>query len=357
MHVTLVSGDIAGLEPEWSSLLARDRTATPFSSFQWAHAWCQHWSEGAGPWVLEAREGDRLVGLAPFVLHRRGRLRLLRGLGVGVGNYWDIIAAAEDRENVLSAIAGTLRDRSSDWDALFLDKLPEESMTDAALRAAGLRSGWRAESSSPRIELPATFEDYLAGLSKNRRGKLRRNLRALDSGEIAVCDVRDPDLLRQAIGRWQALRIDWWAGREQPMQPEHASDRFLAFTQEVIPALVAVGHAAVWEVRYRDELLGVTINFLDDDTFYYWLWGFDVRFEELRPGHTLLAYCIRWSIETTRRYFDFMIGDEPYKYDYAPARRSVRAVTIGNSHLRSRAVLGLSRAKHTALQARRRPFT
>jgi CelD/BcsL family acetyltransferase involved in cellulose biosynthesis len=351
MRVTLGSDDIAGLEPEWNSLLARDPTATPFSSFQWAHAWCRHWSEGASPWVLEAREGDRLVGLAAFVLHRRGRLRLLRGLGVGVGNYWDILAAPDDRENVQVAIGGWLCDRDSDWDALFVDKLPEESTTVAALRSAGLRTGWRAESSSPRIELPATFEDYLAGLSKNRRGKLRRNLRALDSGEMAVSEVRDPDHLRQAIDRWQALRIAWWAGREQPLQPEHASDRFLAFTQEVIPALLAAGHAAVWEVRYRDELLGITINFLDDATFYYWLWGFDVRFEELRPGHTLIAYCIRWSIDTGRRYFDFMIGDEPYKYDYAPAQRSVRAVAIGNSRLRSRAVVGISGAKHTVLQA------
>jgi CelD/BcsL family acetyltransferase involved in cellulose biosynthesis len=353
-----VSGDIAGLEPEWGALLARDPTATPFSSFQWARAWCQHWSEGATPWVLVARVDDRPVGLAPFVLHRRGGLRLLRGLGVGVGNYWDVVAAPEDREDVLSAIAGALRDRDSAWDALFLDKLPEESTTDAALLAAGLRGGWRAASSSPRIELPATFEDYLAGLSRNRRGKLRRNLRALDSGEMAVSEVRDPEPLRQAIDRWQALRVEWWAGREQPMQAEHGGERFLAFTQEVIPAMVALGRAVVWEVRYRDELLGITINFLDDDTFYYWLWGFDVRFEELRPGHTLIAYCIRWSIETARRYFDFMIGDEPYKYDYAPVQRAVRTVTVGNSRLRSRAVLGLSRAKHTALQARRRrPFS
>ncbi len=287
-----------------------------------------------------------MVGLAPFVLNRRRGLRLLRGLGVGVGNYWDVLAAEDAREHVLAAVGGALRDRSSEWDALFVDKLPEGSRTEAALAAAGLRIGWRARSPSPRIELPRTFDDYLARLSQNRRQKVRRNLRVIDSGELTVGVVSDPDELKAAIARWQALRVAWWAQREQSMQAEHGSPRFLAFTQEMVAALVSTGQAVVWEVRHRGEVIGITINFLDDTAFYYWLWGFDLRVERLRPGHTLIAYGIRWSIETGRRYFDFMIGDEAYKYDYAPVERAVLTIDVGNRRLKSRAALGLSRLKH-----------
>jgi CelD/BcsL family acetyltransferase involved in cellulose biosynthesis len=84
------------------------------------------------------------------------------------------------------------------------------------------------------------------------------------------------------------------------------------------------------------------------------LWGFDARFEKLRPGHTLIAYGIRWSIETGRRYFDFMIGGESYKYDYAPEDRGVLSMTVGNDRLRSRATLALSRLRHAARGARPR---
>lgn len=346
MNVTLVRDDIAGLELDWSSLATRDSTTTPFSSFQWIAAWSRHWSGGGSPWVLVVRESERVVGLAPFVLHRRRGLRLLRGLGVGVGNYWDILAADEDRERVLAAVGSHLRERSSEWDALFVDKLPEESLTEAALGAAGLRIGWQARSPSPRIELPQTFDDFLARLSSNRRQKIRRNLRVIDSGELTVNVVSDPDRLKAAIDRWQALRVQWWAHRERALQAEHGSARFLTFTQEVVAALVPLGLAVVWEVRYRDEDIGVAINFLDDTSFYYWLWGFDLCVAKLRPGHVLLAYGIRWSVETGRRYFDFMIGDEAYKYDYAPAERAVLSLDIGNRSPRSRAVLGLSRLRH-----------
>lgn len=346
MQVTLVSDDIGGLESDWSSLADSDPATTPFSSFQWVGVWLRHWSDGGNPWVLAVHEGGRLVGLAPFVMHSRGGLRLLRGLGVGVGNYWDILAAQDSREAVLAAIGEALRERSSEWDALFVDKLPEGSRTVAALAAAGLHIGRQTMSPSPRIELPQTFDEYLARLSSNRRQKVRRNLRLIDSGELTVSVVSDPAQLRVAIARWQALRVEWWAQREQPMQAEHGGPRFLDFTQEVVAALVPLGRAVVWEVGYRGEASGITINFLDDTSFYYWLWGFDLRIEKLRPGHTLIAYCIRWSIETARRYFDFMIGDETYKYDYAPTERAVLSIDVGNRSLKSRAALSLSRLKH-----------
>jgi CelD/BcsL family acetyltransferase involved in cellulose biosynthesis len=348
MRVELVD-DLAALQSEWVALFDGDPAATPFSSFEWLSAWCRHWAGGGKPWILAVYDGERLAGSAAFLLRRRGGMRLLNGLGVGVGNYWDVLAAPEDRERVVAEVARALDRRSSEWDALSVDKLPEESCTGAALSRAGLRIDRRMQWPSPRIELPETFDEYLASLSKNRRSRIRRNLRAVDAGDLVVSTVAGSSALRETIKRWQALRVEWWAKRERPMDPEHGSERFLAFTEEAIVAMVPRGLAMVCEVRYHDELVGITIDFLDESTFYYWLWGFDSRFEELRPGHTLIAYGIRWSIETGRRYYDLMIGEEPYKQDYAPVDRAVLSMTVGNRRLRSRATVDLSRLRHTAL--------
>lgn len=343
---TSVVGEIASLRAEWSSLFDSDPVATPFASFEWCWAWCRHWSEGSDPWVMIVRDGERIVGLAPFVLRKRGGMRLLRGMGAGVGNFWDVIAAPEERADVVGEVARALQQSSSEWDALFVDRLPEESSTEAAFIEVGLRLDRRTRWSSPRLALPDTFDEYLARLSKNRRSQIRRNLRPLDNGELTIRPVSDPSELGEAIATWQRFRVEWWSKRERQMNDEHGSERFLAFTQEAIAAMVSRGLAAVCEVRYREEILGVTIDFLDAHTFYYWLWGFDPRFEELRPGHTLIAHGIRWSIESGRRYYDFMIGDEPYKQDYAPEDRAVLSMTVGSDRAKSRAVLGMSRVRH-----------
>lgn len=353
MRATLVE-DLNALRGEWTPLFDSDSLAAPFLSFEWLSVWDRHWGAEGRPWILAVHEGERLAGLALFQLgHRRG-LRFLTALGVGFGDYWDVIAASADRERAVAAVVAELRERSSEWDALVLDKLPEDSIVISALRGAGLRIEHQTRLPSPRIALPETFDEYLAGLSKNRRWRMRRNLKAIDSGELTVRTVSDPAEVRTALERWQALRVQWWEKRERDMLGEHGSGRFLAFTQDVVLALIPLDRAVVWEVRDREQLIGITINFLDKHTFYYWLWGFDSRFEELRPGHTLIAYGIRWSIETRRRYFDFMIGGEDYKYDYGPEDHGVLSMLVGNDRLRSRATLGLSRAMRTARAARSR---
>jgi CelD/BcsL family acetyltransferase involved in cellulose biosynthesis len=353
MRVTLVE-DLNAIQAEWRTLCDSDPLAAPFLSCDWLSVWCRHWGADGSPWMLAVRDGERLAGLALFQLsHRRG-LRLLAGLGVGFGDYWDVIAAPEDREEAVAAVATALGQRDCEWDALVVDKLPEGSTTEAALRSAGLRLEHRTRLPSPRIALPETFDAYLAGLSKNRRWRMRRNLKAIDSGELTVRTISDPVELREALERWQALRVEWWEKREREMLGEHGSEQFLAFTQDVVLALIPSERAVVWEVSDREQLIGVTINFLDESTFYYWLWGFDARFEELRPGHTLIAYSIRWSIETGRRYFDFMIGGESYKYDYAPEDHGVLSMIVGNDRLRSRAALGSSRLIRAARAAKSR---
>jgi CelD/BcsL family acetyltransferase involved in cellulose biosynthesis len=348
VRVTLVD-DLAALEREWGILFNCDPTATPFASFEWLTAWCRHWAAGGQPWILAVYDGERLAGLAGFLLRRRGGLRHLSGLGVGVGNYWDVIAAPDDRERVVAMVAAALCERSSEWDAFFMDKLPEGSGTDVALRNAGLRLQRQARMSSPRIELPDSFDAYLAGLSARRRRNVRLSLRPVDKGELTFHALSDPEQLRQAIERMQALKSEWWQKREREMNPEHGSARFLAFTSEVAVSMVPRGLAQVWEMRYRDDVVAVTICLLDEASTYGWLIGVDYRHEDLSLGNAMIAYGIRWSIETERRYFDFMLGDEAYKYGYAPVDRGVFSATVGNGRPRSRATLGLARLRHAAL--------
>jgi CelD/BcsL family acetyltransferase involved in cellulose biosynthesis len=344
MRVTLAE-DLSALQAEWTALFDSDPLAAPFLSFEWLSVWCRHWGAGGTPWMLTVHDGERLAGLALFQLEHRRGLRFLTGLGVGFGDYWDVLAAPEDRERVVPAVATELARRSSEWDALVMDKLPEDSTTETVLREAGLCVQHSTRLPSPRIELPDTFDAYLAGLSKNRRWRMRRNLKYLDNGQLSIRTVSDPTELREALERWQALRVEWWEKRDREMMGEHGSERFLAFTYDVVLALIPQGRAVVWEISEGDQLVGVTVNFLDESTFYYWLWGFDARFEDLRPGHVLIAYGIRWSIETGRRCFDFMLGGEDYKYDYGPQDHGVLSMTVGSDSLRSRVTLGLSRLK------------
>jgi CelD/BcsL family acetyltransferase involved in cellulose biosynthesis len=69
------------------------------------------------------------------------------------------------------------------------------------------------------------------------------------------------------------------------------------------------------------------LNF--DYAGHIWVYnsGLNPAFREYSPGWVLLGYLLQWANENKRLSFDFMRGDEDYKYRFgAVDRQIVRAV-------------------------------
>ena len=332
------------LEPllgEWDELFHADGTATPFSSAGWARAWWRHWAGSVEPWVVTVRQGSRLVGLAPLVAARRGPFRVLTELGRPPSNYWTVLSIPAAREEVSAAVAREIGARADEWHAVLLGGLPAESGFELALRNAGLRVRARQPTPYPGIELPGSFEEYLQGLSRKRRKDLRRHVRRLDDGRIALRNVTEPADLRDAIGRWQDIRVRWWRSRAKKMDPEHASPRFRAFMQDLTAELVPQGLAQVWEFRHDDDVVGIEVNLLDDARYYSWMGAYEPQVAHLGLGKVAIGESIRESIEAGRSYYDLMVGDEEYKYSYGATDRYCRWMMVGNRRPASRLALAV----------------
>lgn len=280
------------------------------------------------------------MGLAPLVMRRRGPFRTLSELGRQPGNYWDALALPARRESVARMVVAEIERRSDEWDALVLGALPPGSAIAGTLEESGLRVHRRALIPYPGIVLPASFEEYLAGLPSKRRKDLRRHLRRLDEGELRCREVREPAELDAAIGHWQTLRVRWWERRGKRIDPEHAGPRFRAFLRDLVQAAVPQDIALVWEFRHRDEIVGIEISLVDDRCFYAWLDGYAPEAANLGLGKTAVALGIRASIEAGRGYFDFMVGDEQYKYWYGAEDRGCEWLMATTGHWRSRLAYG-----------------
>jgi CelD/BcsL family acetyltransferase involved in cellulose biosynthesis len=274
--------------------------------------------------------------LAPLVVRRRGPFRVLTELGKEPGNYWDLLALPEHRDPVAGAVAEEIERRSGEWDAVILRALPEGSQIEGALGERGLRIRSRPPDPYPGIDLPATFEEYLARLPSRRRSNLRRHLRRLDDGDLQCEEVRDPVELDAAIRRWHELRVRWWEERGMRIDPEHASERFREFMLALVRLLVPEGLALVWQFRQGNAVVGVKVSLVDSRCFYYWLGGYEPAAAHLGIGKVVIAEAIRSSIAAGRTYFDFMVGAEDYKYWYGASDRHYRWLMATSGRTRSR---------------------
>jgi CelD/BcsL family acetyltransferase involved in cellulose biosynthesis len=339
MQTELHRGPLDPLLPEWERLFAADDEATPFSSAEWARAWWPHWSGSSAAFVVTVRDGGRLVGLAPLVLARRGPFRVLTELGRPPSNYWDVLSEPAARAEVGTAVMSELAARRSEWHALLLGGVREGSATERAVLASGMRVRRRKPTPYPGIELPASFEEYLAGLPRKRRKDLRRHLRRLEDGRLELRRVRDPSDVRAAMDRWQDIRVRWWTQRGKRMDPEHASARFLGFMREAMALMVPRGLADVWELRHDGEVVGVEVNLADRRTYYSWMGAYDPAVSNLGLGKLAIAESIRESIAAGRAYYDLMVGDEDYKYWFGATDRHCRWTMAGSGLTVSRLAL------------------
>src|SRR3990170_2450933 len=169
-----------GLSNEWNELVGRSKANRVFSTWEWHSTWWQCFGQGAEFLALAARQDGRLVGIAP--LFKRGERVGLMG-GTDVSDYLDVIIASGWETEVLNAFLEYLVPLP--WTVIEVQCLRCDSMTLTTLPRLASDHGLVVEvvpmDVCPRVSLPATWDEYLARLSKKDRHELRRKIRRLES--------------------------------------------------------------------------------------------------------------------------------------------------------------------------------
>ena len=96
------------------------------------------------------------------------------------------------------------------------------------------------------------------------------------------------------------------------------------------------------------------LGFVHDRAYYYYLPAFDPDFARYGPSAALLAHLIERAYELDLRELDLMLGDEPYKAQWATGRRTTCRLVLAAPGARGRAALGLFRGFLTVRERARR---
>jgi len=327
--------DFSELDPnEWNALLSESVSDVPFLRYEYLSAW---WStRGGGEWpgaelaLVSARENDRLVGIAPLFLIERDARQALMLLGsIEISDYLDLIVRAEDLSRFLTGLLDYLAsDSAPAWSAIDWYNLPDSSPTLAALEAESAKRDWdfTREPFRPTlcVPLPGDFEAYLMTIDKKQRHEIRRKMRRAEGGEQNVrwYIVEDESTLDAEIEAFLAL-----------MTNDHLKEEFLtevmrAQMRNSIHAAFNAGWLQLAFLEVDGKKAAAYLNFDYRSRIWVYNSGLDFSFKDLSPGWVLLGYLLKWANEHGRSEFDFMRGDEDYKYKFGAVRRDVMRVRV-----------------------------
>ena len=319
--------DVPGLgQAGWNRLVERCRAPVPFATWQFQTAWYRAF--GTGPLhLLAAQDGEgEWVGVLPLyeIPSPDGPVVRLVG-GTDVADYLDLIAVAGREEEVWKALLPALAELP--WRIADLRPLPAASPTPALLAglapSAGLASRTAVEDRCPVIELPATWGAYLAGLSGKDRHELRRKMRRAEAGQPRMEVARDPAAMAELMDGFVALHRRSKVGKarfmDEPME---------AFFREMGRELAAAGLAALWMLWLEDRPAAALLCLEQGGAVNLYNSGFDPEARAMSPGVVLIARTIEDAIARGFRRYDFLRGEEPYKYGFGAVPTEVLRVTL-----------------------------
>jgi len=87
--------------------------------------------------------------------------------------------------------------------------------------------------------------------------------------------------------------------------------------KQLFENLLTSGNLLCSVLFVNDAPAAIHAGALYEGRFYYWLPAYDPAFRQRAPGTVLLEELLKWSHAQGHRVFDFLLGDEPYKWVYS----------------------------------------
>jgi CelD/BcsL family acetyltransferase involved in cellulose biosynthesis len=338
MHIATIRSlpELISLEKEWNDLLTISASHVPFLRHEYITAWWQglgggEWSHGE-LYIITARSADgKLIGIAPFFQtdNRDGEPALMLIGSIEISDYLDVIARQEDLPAFVEALLEHLAsDEALPCHLLDFYNLLENSPTLPALQASAEKYHCtflqQPLQHCPYIPLPGNWETYICNIDKKQRHEIRRKMRRAEEYYLPL--------------RWYFTEDGSTVDRDiddflDLMACDPDKEKFLTpVMREQMRLIVRAAQRAGWLqlafIEVNGEKAAGYLNF--DYMNHIWVYnsGMDYRFSELSLGWVLLGHLLEWANEHKRQYFDFMRGDEQYKYRFGAVDRRVMRVTV-----------------------------
>lgn len=165
----------------------------------------------------------------------------------------------------------------------------------------------------PRVRLPDSWDAYLEQhMSSQTRQKLRRFLRKVEGGE----EFRITHADATTIDRDLTVLFDFWRTRWAPIKGAEKTEALIENTRQMLMDCFEEGNLDVPVFWHGERPLAALANVIDKrkKTILFYITGRDEEWTTPSPGLILHGYCIRKAIADGFRLYDFLRGNEPYKY-------------------------------------------
>ncbi|WFU15364.1 GNAT family N-acetyltransferase [Bradyrhizobium sp. CB3481] len=333
---------LARLEDDWNAVYDADDDAQIFLSWKWLSGWL---SSIPGPWfILAAKERD--AAELPYVAFFPLRLQTtfeksevlgnLRMAGSFAADYTGIVCRPEADNRAIPAFARAIKQMN--WARFHLDNIRTSERRWRLLTACFPKAGFHSttvnkvikidnidNSRCPYVTLPKDWNGYLDQLSANTRQKTRRLLKQVEASSEYHMTVATPETFERDL----ETLLGFWETKWRPRKGDR-TDSLVRSNRSMLTRSFQAGLVYLPTFWHGDRAVAALATLMEPRkrTFSFYMTGRDETFEGPPAGVLLHAYSIRDAIGRGFVEYDFLRGDEPYKYSFGCNERRIYSILL-----------------------------
>ena len=300
----------------WEQNISDSIFLTPFDLISWKKTWIDNYGKD---FQDSFYFGDNYF--APL-MKNKGEISFISSKDLC--DYNNILISEPDISIIQSLIQDIFKD--SEIKKIFLESIPGDSQLFEYFN--NLRNELKIEimneDVSPFLVLPNSWEEYLSSLRKKHRHELRRKIRRLEETvEFTSGDIYDSDEIYNNLDEFiYLLKI---SSKEKENFMNENREKFF---KELILNLSKENKIIYSYLKVENKTVSSSISFYLSDTRYLYNSGFDPKYNYLSVGLLNHAFAIQRSISKRFNIFDFMRGNERYKYELGGIDKLIYSITI-----------------------------
>lgn len=293
----------------WDRLRHPLRWSCIFVLPAWLKAWWEAFGEQRELYLRTLWDDQNVIGLAPLLVNNKTASFIG---SADVCDYLDFAIAPGEESNFFAVLLDDLRNegisrldlRPVRRDSTVLKYLP------SIARNRGYDINCSPEDVSLELDLPPTWNEYLAMLKNKQRHEIRRKLRRLwEAGRVehhcAEVSEEVEDYLDTFLNLFSLSKDE----KASFMNPKMES-----FFRSLAKAMADIGLLRLGAIQVDKVTAAMTMGFDYDDSHYLYNSAYDPQFSDLSVGLLCKVLCLKESIEKGRKKWNFLKGAEPYKY-------------------------------------------
>lgn len=275
----------------------------------WLRVWWSNFGNGLEPYLCSVRKEEELLGIAPLLVEGE-RARLMGDKEVC--DYLDFVISPGKAGEFFYTLIKHLRKqgiKNLDLSPLRADSTVLTELT-AVAKDLGCKVFCRKEDVSSEMDLPTNWDGFLRTLKGKERHEIRRKLRRLhEAADIRYRIAEDIGEIRDGMDTFLTLFVSNRSDKAVFM-----NSHMVSFFRSLAEALAELQIMKLSFLELDGKPAAALMYFDYNSTVYLYNNGYDGRFRSLSVGLLSKVLSIKESIERGRKKYDFLKGDEAYKY-------------------------------------------